>query len=329
MKMINRQIINRTGLTLVMLSLASLAGCATPAPSATPPLADRESFNSPEQATDALTDAYRRDDKSALMKILGTHGANIISSGDAVADKEGRDRFVSAYDQAHAFEKSDDGSEVLLIGDEHWPMPIPVINVADGTNTSGVWQFDTETGEQEILDRRIGRNEINAIGICHAYVEAQREYATHAFSSMGHLEYAQHFVSHPGKHDGLYWPASADEEESPFGPLIAEARAEGYMPGHKHGHYKPHPYHGYFFKILTEQGPDAPGGKHNYVMHGHMTGGFAMIAFPATYGDSGIMTFIVDQNGIVFQKNLGPDTAKLAHSIKQYDPDNSWDIVRE
>jgi hypothetical protein len=202
-------------------------------------------------------------------------------------------------------------------------MPIPLVRQNDG------WRFDTAAGEDEILNRRIGRNELNVIGVCRTYVLAQREYAEqHTVNGKHTTEYAQRFSSTEGQHDGLYWPATDNEPESPFGPLIADAQAEGYTKA-LHGQHSHQPYHGYFYKILTRQGPSASTGARNYIVNGHMTRGFALLAFPATYGDSGVMTFIVNQNGIVYEKDLGPDTKHLARHIDSFNPDASWHIAKQ
>jgi hypothetical protein len=195
---------------------------------------------------------------------------------------------------------------------------IPLVHSSSG------WRFDTTAGRKEILDRRIGRDELAVIEVCRAYVHAQWEYAALSAHSGSSARYALHFMSREGKHDGLYWPTRAGEPQSPLGPLVAQARVAGYAPGGGHG--KPRPYYGYYFRILSAQGPHAPGGARSYLLGGHMTGGFALLAYPAKYGDSGIMTFMVNQEGIVFQKNLGPQTAKIAPSIERYDPDGSWSL---
>lgn len=278
--------------------------------------APQRSFVSPEQATDALVTAARADRAADLLAILGPDGRKLIFSGDPVADREGREKFVAAYDKAHKIQTPDERHAILVIGDDEWPLPIPVVR------RDGAWRFDSKAGEQEILSRRIGRNELNAIEACRAYVDAQRDYASKDRNHDGLLEYASKFVSSKGKQDGLYWPAAAGEEASPLGPAVANARAEGY--GRKGSSGKRTPYHGYYYKILTRQGEDAPGGAHDYLAHGHMIGGFALVAFPARYGVSGVMTFIVNQDGIVHQKNLGPNTATLARAMSTYSPDASW-----
>ena len=275
----------------------------------------QEKFATPEQAVDALIAANRCNDKDRLLEILGNDAEKLINSGDEIADEEGREKFVAAYDIAHKLESQNEDKRILIIGAKKWEMPIPLIR------KNGKWIFDSAAGEQEILNRRIGRNELNVIKVCREFVKAEREYAeTHQLSN-GKSEYAQHFISHKGKHDGLYWQAAEGEQESPLGPLIAAAQAEGYS-GSKDKHRQP--YHGYYYKILTGQSAQASGGELNYIVAGHMTEGFALLAFPAKYGDSGVMTFIVNQNGIVHEKDLGSDTAKIVRQIKQYNPDDAW-----
>ncbi len=315
-----------TGLTRAGLGIlwylavaASVAVTLTFAKAGTFAAATRqETFALPERATDALIAAARTGDRAALLKVLGTDAEKLISSGDPVADRRARSLFLAAYDAAHALQSRGADEVILIVGKESWPLPIPLVR------QGAVWRFDTAAGEKEILDRRVGRNELNVIEVCRTYVEAQREYAAEDRTGSGHLEYAQHLVSAPGKRDGLYWPASAGTPESPFGPLIARARAEGYFKQSMRDGARP--YHGYYYKILKRQGPHAPGGARNYVVAGHLTGGFAMLAFPASYGDSGIMTFMVNQDGIVYQKDLGPRTTSLARNITEFDPDRSWKI---
>jgi hypothetical protein len=283
--------------------------------------AQRE-FASPEQAVDALLTATRADAPDRLLAILGPRGMKLIHSGDRVADRDGRERFLAAYDQSHHFELDGSRQAVLLVGAEDWPLPIPLVHDAGG------WRFDTRAGEQQIIDRRVGRNELNVIEVCRAYVVAQREHADLESSSGGEHQYAQHFLSHPGQHDGLYWPVAGEEAESPLGPLVAQARAEGYLSELPAGKGKRQPYYGYYYRILTRQGLHASGGARNYIAaDGHMSGGFALLAYPANYADSGVMSFIVNQNGIVREKNLGPHTAAIARAINEYDPDPSWRIA--
>ncbi|MDP9127537.1 MAG: DUF2950 domain-containing protein [Pseudomonadota bacterium] len=278
-----------------------------------------EVFPTPQKAVDALVFASRHNHTAELVRILGDDSEKLVNSGDAIADDAARQKFVTAYDTAHEIEDEGESKKVLEVGAEAWPMPLPLVRDGKG------WRFDTGEGEQEILDRRIGRNELYVIEVCRAYVEAQREFAAQHPLPDGRQEYAQKFLSSDSSHDGLYWPAQQSEPESPLGPLIATALAEGYLRNAgTEGHS---PYHGYFYRILKAQGPHAPGGGMDYLVDGHMTGGFALIAFPAQYGDSGVMTFIINQGGIVYEKNLGRDTLNTATALTEYEPDPSWNIV--
>jgi Protein of unknown function (DUF2950) len=297
-------------LICVVAMAASIAAADTPTGRQT-------HFPSPQSAVDALVAANRDNNEPALLAIFGADGARLIHSGDPVEDRRGRAGFVAAFDAGHKIELDGDDKATLSVGAQEWPLPIPLIRETTG------WRFDTDAGKEEILNRRIGRNELKVIEICRAYVEAQREYA--ALKIGGHSDFARQFKSSPGRHDGLYWPAKSGEADSPLGPLVAEARASGYpVDKTAPGRTAPRPYFGYYFRILTAQGPNAPGGTKNYVTDRHMTKGFALIAHPAIFGDSGVMTFVVNQTGIVFEKNLGPDTARVARGITQYDPDASW-----
>ena len=229
-------------------------------------------------------------------------------------DRAVRERFLKAYEAKNALIPDGDAKAVLQIGTEEWPFPIPIVKKGEK------WFFDTKKGKEELINRRIGRNELDTIQTCLAYVDAQREYAGKDRDGDGLFEYAQKFVSTPGKKDGLYWEAKPGEEESPFGDLFARATREGY----KKTSNKPIPYHGYFFKILKAQGKNAPGGAYDYLVNGRMIGGFAMVAYPAQYGVSGVMTFVVNHDGIVYEKNLGKNTAKIAQAMKLFDPDKTW-----
>ncbi|WP_206611798.1 DUF2950 domain-containing protein [Acidithiobacillus sulfuriphilus] len=279
-----------------------------------------ETFASPEQAVHALVAAARANDRTELLKIFGPASRDLISSGDKIADKEARARFVDHYNKGSKIVLDGADKAILAIGTEHWPFPIPIVQQGHS------WHFDAQAGAREILDRRIGRNELNAIEVCRSYARAQHDYAADRESANKLKEYAQKFVSSPGRHNGLYWPVRSGEKESPIGPLMASARAEGYgsTDDYKKGQHAP--YHGYYYRILTRQGASAPGGARDYLVNGHMTGGFALIAFPAKYADSGIMTFIVSQNGIVYEKDLGPDTAAIAPAITKFNPDHTWKI---
>jgi hypothetical protein len=277
-------------------------------------------FETPDLAVQALVEATRADQVRRMVEIFGAGGHKLVFSGDPVADKLGREKFLANYDKAHRIESQSATQAVLVIGEHEWPFPIPLVK------HGASWRFDTRAGIEEIIDRRIGRNERGAIEVCRAYVDAQRDYAATVRRGDGILEYAQHFLSTPAQHDGLYWPAAAGEPESPMGPLMASARAEGYAAGDDDRH--PHaPYHGYFFKILKRQGSHAQDGARDYLVDGRMIGGFALVAFPARYGDSGVMTFIVNHDGVVYEKNLGRHTEAAVRGMTEFDPDPSWSKV--
>jgi Protein of unknown function (DUF2950) len=273
----------------------------------------QQSFKSPEDAAGALAAAVKSADTKNMLRVLGSDAAEIVESGDSVADSDLRERFLSAYDAKHALSYDGDRKAILIVGPDDFPFPIPL-----SRNRSG-WAFDTDAGRQEILYRRIGRNELDAIQTVLAYVDAQNDYADKDRGA-GTGVYAQRFVSSPGKTDGLYWPG--DEEKSPLGELVAEASNEGYKVGGA-----PQPYHGYDFRILTKQGPNAPGGALNYVVNGKMIGGFALVAYPAEYGNSGVMTFVVNHAGTIYQKDLGDRTEAIAGRMKSFDPDQTWKKV--
>ena len=283
---------------------------------------NQETFASPVAAVTALVTAARDNKRAELVRVLGPDGTKLVYSGDRVADREGREKFVAAYDEMHKITANGDARAVLTIGKIDWPFPIPLVKQGD------TWRFDTKAGAQEILDRRIGANELNAIEVCRAYADAQLEYASKDLSGSKLPEYAQRFMSSPGKHDGLYWPVETGKTESPMGPLVAQARAEGYGAKTNDKNKRRSPYHGYYYRILTKQGEHAAGGAFDYVVRGQMIGGFALVAFPAKYKDSGIMTFIVNHDGIVYQKNLGAPTASLARRMTTFDPDTTWIKVK-
>ncbi len=258
----------------------------------------QEKFKSPEDALKALVEATRTNDAAELLAIFGPQGKDIISSGDAVADSIAREHFVKAAGEGVKFSKLDDNTMLAVVGKDACSFPVPIVK------SGQEWVFSTEEGKQEIINRRIGRNELSTIKVALAYVDAQREYARKDHDGSGILQYAQHFLSNEGKKDGLYWEAAAGENSSPLGPLVARAAEEGYgvrKPGEKHNH---RPYHGYYFRILKSQGSNAPGGAADYIINGRMTAGFGLLAYPASYGVSGIMTFMVDQEGIVYEKDL-------------------------
>ena len=276
----------------------------------------QKSFQAPEEAAKALFEALRAGDMKELLAIFGPAGKEVISSGDEVADKAGRERFVKAYEAMNKLEKETDKKVTLLIGKNEWPFPIPIVKKGE------TWAFDTLAGKEEMLNRRIGKNELHAVKVCLAYVDAQREYALKDRDGDGLLDYAQKFGSTKGKKDGLYWEAKEGEEQSPLGPLAARAVKEGYT-GRKPGD-NPVPYHGYFYKILKAQSKNAPGGAYDYLVKGRMIGGFALVAYPAEYGNSGVMTFIVNHDGVVYEKDLGRETTKIAGTMTKYDPDKTW-----
>jgi hypothetical protein len=281
----------------------------------------QKTFKSPEEAVKSLSDAVKSNDTKEMLAIFGPAGKEIISSGDEVADKAGRERFAKACEEMTKLEKETDKKVTLIVGTNEWPFPIPIVKKGE------TWVFDTKAGKEEMLNRRIGRNELNTIQSCLAYVDAQREYAMKDRDSNKVREYAQKFGSTKGKKDGLYWEAKEGEEQSPLGLIAAQAVREGYT-GRKTGD-KPVPYHGYFYRILKAQGKNAPGGAYDYVINGKMIGGFALVAYPAEYGTSGIMTFIVNHDGVVYQKDLGRDTAKIAGAMTKYDPDKTWKKVED
>ena len=274
----------------------------------------QKSFESIDDAVNTLIGAFRAVDRKALVEILGAKGRPLVESGDSVADRQAFQRFVADYDRAHRVEGGG-GKVVLYTGEDDFPFPIPL--VPDGPS----WIWDTDAGDDEILFRRVGRNELAAIKVCLAYVDAQREYYARDHTGSGILEFAQRFESTRGKQDGLFWETRPGERQSPFGPLVAKARTEGYR---RPPSGEPIPYHGYFYRPLLAQGPAAPGGAYDYVVKGHMIGGFALVAFPAKYAVSGIMTFIVSHDSVVYEKDLGPKTTPLAGAMKTYNPDRTW-----
>jgi hypothetical protein len=276
----------------------------------------QKSFASPEEAVQALAEAVKAGNMEVLAAIMGPEGRPLIASGDAVADTQERARFIRAYEQSHKLEHPTETKAVVVMGQDEWPLPIPVVKEGD------TWHFDTGAGKEEILNRRIGRNELNTMQVCLAYVDAQREYARVPREGNRLLTYAMKFRSDEGKKNGLYWPTKEDEGLSPLGVLVANARAEGYS--RKPSDDKPTPYYGYVYRILTAQGPDAPGGAHDYVVNGKMIGGFALVAYPAQYGVSGVMTFLVNHRGIIYEKDLGPDTESLARAMQTFNPDQTW-----
>jgi hypothetical protein len=276
----------------------------------------QQSFKTPDEAASALVAAAKSGDRKALLTVLGSGAADIVSSGDDVEDEQVRKEFVAAYEEKHEIHPEGDKTAMMIIGHDDFPFPIPLVHSGE------TWRFDTEAGRMEVLYRRIGRNEMDAIQSSLAYVDAQNEYADKDRTGDGVGVYAQRVISQSGHKDGLYWPTAAGEEESPLGDLVAAATTEGYRVGGGRS-----PFHGYYFKILTRQGPAAPGGVLDYVVKGKMIGGFALVAYPAEYANSGVMTFIVNHNGTVYEKDLGARTAQVAGGMTAFNPDDSWKKV--
>jgi hypothetical protein len=274
-------------------------------------------FSTPEDAAVALVDAAKAANDQGLRALFGPEGDPVLHSGDPVMDQMSRDVFLVAYAEQASLMTVSATREVLYIGFEYWPFPVPLVKDDKG------WRFDTAAGAQEILFRRIGRNELTTIGVCQAYVDAQKEYAADAHDGVAAGAYAQKIASTPGKQDGLYWKSKDSEQLSPLGEFAADAAAEGYGPPAGQGT----PFHGYYFRILTSADKSAAGDAGNYIVNGAMRGGFALIARPAVYDSSGVMTFIVNQDGVVYQKDLGPQTPKMAAAISRFNPDLGWQKV--
>lgn len=275
----------------------------------------QRTFPSPQAGVDALVQAVSASDEVALRAIFGAEADMLLSSGDKVADAHNRSVFSHAYAEAHRLDLANPTQAILFVGNDEWSLPIPLVKEGDR------WRFDTKKGAAEILARRIGRNELSAMKVVLAIADAEHDYATHDLDADGLPQYASRFVSRPGKRDGLYWPTAADEPPSPLGALLAAAADEGYS---RPGASSLAPYQGYYYRILTRQGKAAPGGARNYIVRGKLIGGFAVLAYPARYGASGIMTFLVNDAGMIYQKNFGPHTQAAAASIVAFDPDPSW-----
>jgi Protein of unknown function (DUF2950) len=296
---------------VLSLAVAHTALAITPEP--------QRSFASADEAAKAFVAALRNHHEAELRAILGPKADRVIDSGDRYADRELHQRFIALYDEKHTIDQKSPGRAELDVGPNDWPLPIPLVE------NNGGWIFDTKAGAQTIVDRRIGRNELSAIRTLLACVDAQRDYFERIKQISGRGTYATRLVSSPGHRDGLYWPVAEGETESPLGPLIDSAQDAGY-PGELVGG-KPIPYEGYYFRILKAQGPNGDGGAKNYIRSGRMTGGFALIAWPAVFESSGIMTFIAGPDGDVYQKDLGPETARIAGAMTTFDPDLSWSRV--
>jgi len=315
--MLQLRMIRPIGWLLAALVVAMLAHVS--AGSAQPAQPRARSFESPEAAVTALVDALRRHDRKEVSAIFGPAGRRLVDSGDPVGDREAAELFVTTYDRKHELVRSGTDRATLTLGEDAWPFPVPIVL------RNQRWVFDAAAGAEDVLTRRIGRNELSAIQTVQAYGDAQRDYVALDRNGDGVREYAQRFLSTAGKRDGLYWATAPGEEESPIGPLIAQASREGYRD-QKRG-ASSGVFHGYIYRILTAQGPNAPGGAYSYMANGRMIGGFAVVAYPAAYGSSGVMTFVMNHDGVVFEKDLGPDTAAAAGRITRFDPDASWKRV--
>lgn len=296
--------LRRPALLLALLLALPLASAAV----------DQQTFATPEAAVDALIAALKTNNESALVAIVGEKHKRLVITGDAANDAAKRAEAVTELETFRALDDSVPDRRVLLMGTRAWPLPIPILR------QGGAWRFATEDGVEELSNRRIGGNERSAISVLRAYLDAQSQYASRDRDGDGVLQYAQKIRSSPGKHDGLYWPADAanEDEESPFGPLIADSAP--YLAGHKQGDA----FRGYHFRILTRQGKSAPGGAYSYVINGRLIAGFAMVAYPHTYGESGVMTFLVNHNGTVYEKNLGKNTSRIAASMTAFDLGAGW-----
>ncbi len=303
-----------------VLVFVSFAGCT----------AEPRKFDSADDAVVKLTTAVRDDDRTALRDMFGECCDDLLDSGDEIQDRSNAEAFLAAYEEKHTLVPAGDGTVILEVGAEDWPMPIPIVE------SKGEWYFDAAAGENEILCRRVGRNELNAIEVCRAIVDAQDEYAATAHDGEKAGLYAQRFISTTGKQDGLYWPVEADEPESPLGALVAEAVDEGYPAPESgtgsagaSGKETRRPFHGYYYRLLTCQGKNAPGGPRTYLVDGKLCDGFAVVAYPVDYRNSGVKTFLVNRSGIVYETDLGSETLARARALVEFDPDDSWAIATE
>jgi hypothetical protein len=319
-----KAVFSSCGILLALLALSVfLASCtksekpASEKPAATE--AAQKTFASPDDAGKALAEAAKADDHNALVQLFGPGSKDVIFSGDATQDKLSLQNFATAFQTMNRWRKQTDGSEVLYVGADNGPFPISLKK-----NSAGQWYFDTAAGKEEILSRRIGDNELATIDVIAVMVDAQAEYFSQGHD--GVKQYAQRFVSDEGKENGLYWKSPEGEPKSPLGPLAAFAAVtEGFTPEAN----KQQPFHGYFYRILTEQGKDAKGGAKNYIVNGHMSAGFAFVAYPEKYGDTGVMTFITDRDGVVYEKDLGKNTVEVAKAMSEFNPDSGWSPVQE
>ena len=308
-----RMFFKASGVILTTILVSCLA--ATPAAAQ-----GQKTFATPEEAVKAIVAAAKANNKDELRAIFGPEVDELLSSGDPVADKQQREVVLIAFEQGWRVEDGKDGQKEIIVGYEDWPFPIPLVKEGDG------WRFDTEAGADEILARRIGRNELSVIQVCRTYVDAQQVYASVGHDGKPEGIYAQNVASTPGKQDGLYWPAKPGEKLSPLGEMWAQATAQGYK--REEGRVGPMPFHGYYFRILKAQGAAVQGGPKSYIVNGDLTGGYALVAWPAEYENSGIMTFIVNQDGVIYQKDLGEKTNKIANEMKAYNPNPTWTKVQ-
>ena len=314
-------------LMVVVVAGALATLCEVPAaaqPAASPPAAKsavkQKTFASADEAAQALAEAVRAKSVDGLLAVVGPNSSSWLFTGDMVADANDWKRFLEAYDKKHALEAAGDGKMILDVGDDAWPFPAPIVK------KGSQWAFDANAGRQEIVNRRVGRNELDAMQTLLAVVDAQREYAASDADGNGFADYAKKFRSSPGKKDGLFWPTAEGAPPSPLGPLVAVAAKEGYGKAAKDAAKKdgPQPYHGYHYRILTAQGKDAPGGAYDYLVGDKLLGGFAVVAYPATYRVSGVTTFLVNHDGVVYEKDLGPQTASIAAGMTRFNPDATW-----
>jgi Protein of unknown function (DUF2950) len=298
--------IAKIAVAFVMCLFLSAAPCSA---------TEQKTFATPTDAVNAMIVAVESGDQTEMLLIFGDDGKDLISSGDAIQDKNGRAGFVKAYKTKHAIVTQDENTRVLQVGTKGWEMPIPIVK------ENGKWRFDTAAGKQELIYRRIGDNELGAIAVCRGFIASQSDYAAVGHDGLRAGLYAQKLRSDPGKQNGLYWEVKEGEPQSPAGPFLAQAVDEGYQKGD--------PYHGYYYHGLKAQGPAAKGGEKSYLVDGELKGGVALIAYPAQYKSSGVMTFIVNQDGVVYQKDLGENTAAVAKATTEYNPDSSWTKVKD
>ena len=316
------QMIKRLVFALALTGIVTLPPVFAQAPAAKPnaaPPSTQKTFASPELAAAALADAVRAADRKALLSVVGPDAKSWIFTGDDVADRADWKTFLMHYEKRNAIEKQASGGALLVLGEGEWPFPAPLVE------KGGQWRFDAAAGREEVINRRVGSNELGAIQTMLAIVDAQRTYAASDPDRNGIADYAQKFISSPGKKDGLYWESNGAADESPLGPLVGAATAQGYSA--KASQAKPQPYYGYLYRIIGAQGKDAPGGAYDYHLDGRLYGGFAVVAYPSSYGVSGVKTFIVNHEGVVFEKDLGKSTAATATALKAYNPDKSWKRV--